>query len=77
MIAVIPQPITCRISTKGQIRRDHAIPGARAPHASPRTALTITTHHLINGIAPGTDLLKRFLGRASEVHHGSTMLNTN
>jgi hypothetical protein len=45
MITENPQPITCRSSTKSEIPLDHAAPGAGAPRASPRTALTVTMHH--------------------------------
>jgi hypothetical protein len=52
MITETLQPITCFISTKSEIMRDYAAPGARPPGAGPRTDLTdaadltVTTHHL-------------------------------
>ena len=46
MIMVISQLISCRYSTKTEIPRDHAAPRARAPRASLRTTLSVTTHHL-------------------------------
>jgi hypothetical protein len=49
MIMEIPQLICCFISMKTEIPVDQAAPGARAPHAGPRTALMVTTHHLVNG----------------------------
>jgi hypothetical protein len=42
MITEHPQPITCFISAKSEIPRDHAAPMAQTRRASPRTALT---HH--------------------------------
>jgi hypothetical protein len=45
MITETSQLITCFISTKSEILRDHAAPRARAPRGSPRTVLTNTTHH--------------------------------
>src|ERR1700730_5185746 len=48
----IPQLICCFISTKREIPRDHAAPGAPPPRPGappprgrPRTTLTVTTHH--------------------------------
>jgi hypothetical protein len=46
MIVEIPQLISCFISTKSEILLDHAAPWARAPRVGPRTAHTVTTHHL-------------------------------
>jgi hypothetical protein len=46
MITEISQPISCFISTKNEITFDHAAPRAQVPRASPRTALTVTTHHV-------------------------------
>jgi hypothetical protein len=52
MITETLQPITCFISTKSEILRDYAAPGARAAGTGPRTDLTdltdltVTTHHL-------------------------------
>jgi hypothetical protein len=45
MITETLQPITCFISAKSEILHDSAAPCARAPGASPRTALTVTTRH--------------------------------
>ena len=36
---------------KSEITRDHPAPRARALRTSPRTALTVTMHHSVNGIA--------------------------
>jgi hypothetical protein len=46
MITETLQRITCFISTKIEIPRDHAAPGGPAPHAGPRMALT---RHLSHG----------------------------
>jgi hypothetical protein len=54
MITEILQPISCFISTKSEIPLDHAAPRARALRVGPRTALTATTHHLVNGIGAGS-----------------------
>ena len=53
MIMEIPQLICCRCSTKSEISRDHVVSWARAPRVGPRTALTVTAHHLVNGIGAG------------------------
>jgi hypothetical protein len=55
MITETLQPITCFISTKSEILRDLAAPGARVPDAGPRTDLTVTTHHLSPGDCPSGD----------------------
>jgi hypothetical protein len=49
MITETLQPITCFISTKSEILRDHAAPRALAPRPSAPTALTVTTHHAERG----------------------------
>jgi hypothetical protein len=36
---------------------DHGVTSARALRTSPRTALTVTTQHLINGIACGAGIV--------------------
>jgi hypothetical protein len=64
MITETSQPITCFISTKSEILSDHAAPWARAPLASPRTALTVTTHHSVNGIAQASGWTWRRGGQA-------------
>jgi hypothetical protein len=46
MIVEIKQLISCFLSTKSEITRDHAAPWARAPRANLRMDLTVTTHHL-------------------------------
>jgi hypothetical protein len=45
MIVEIPQPITCFISTKTEINRDHAVPCARALLSGRARPLTVTTRH--------------------------------
>jgi hypothetical protein len=45
MITERKQLITCFISTKSEILRDHHAPRARAPRAGLRKAITVTTHH--------------------------------
>jgi hypothetical protein len=61
MITETSQPISCGISTKSEILNDRAAPGARAPRASQRTALTVTTHHsvtaiVLRGLSPGVGI---------------------
>jgi hypothetical protein len=46
MIMWIAQPISCGIHMKSEILSDHAAPGGPVPRTTPRTALTVTTHHL-------------------------------
>jgi hypothetical protein len=46
MIMWIRQLISCGIRMKSEILGDGAALRARASLASPRTALTVTTHHL-------------------------------
>jgi hypothetical protein len=51
MITERKQPISGRISMKTEIKRDHPASRARAPWPGPRTVLTVTAHHSVNGIA--------------------------
>src|ERR1700730_7322019 len=46
MITETLQQISCGISTKSEITREHAAPRGRAPRACSRTDPTDTTHHL-------------------------------
>jgi hypothetical protein len=64
MITETSQPITCFISMKSEILSDHAAPWARAPLASPRTDLTVTTHHSVDGIAQASGWTWRRGGQA-------------
>jgi hypothetical protein len=71
MIMENPQPISCFISTKNEITFDHAAPLAQVPRANPRTALTVTTHHVsqrhrpIYGAALSAPGLKNLIGEPS------------
>jgi hypothetical protein len=51
MITEFWQLISCENSTKSEIPFDHTTPRARRRAPAPRTALTVTTHHKINGIS--------------------------
>jgi hypothetical protein len=57
MITETKQLITCFISTKNEILRDHGASRAWGPRASLCTAPTVTTHHYVNDIARYGDWL--------------------
>jgi hypothetical protein len=55
---------------KSEISVDPAAACEREACASPRTALTVTTHHIINGIAPLPDGSRTGAGRENAAKTG-------